>query len=83
MNYTVVWLPIAEQKLAGIWTTAEDRAAASAAANEIDLLLKTTPRSCGESRGGVLRVMFVGVLGVEYELSEEDRLVRVLTVWRV
>ena len=83
MSYTVVWTPIAEQKLAAIWNTANDSAAVTAAANEIDLFLSTKPRLCGESRGKSLRVTFAGPIGVEYEVIEDDRLVRVLMVWQV
>ena len=83
MIYTVVWTPVAEQMLATIWNTANDRAAVSAAANEIDLFLARKPRLCGESRGGALRVTFAGPLGVEYKIIEDDRQVQVLTVWQV
>ena len=44
---------------------------------------RRTPRLCGESRGGALRVVFAGPLGFEYEIIEDDRQVRVLTVWQV
>jgi plasmid stabilization system protein ParE len=83
MSYTVVWSAVAEQKLAAIWNTANDRVAVAAAANGIDLALSRKPRLCGESRGGVLRVIFAGPLGLEYEIIEDDRQVRVLTVWQV
>jgi plasmid stabilization system protein ParE len=83
MNFTVVWTPFAEQKLATIWNTAADRAAVAAAANETDQFLAKKPRLCGESRGGALRVMFVGPLGIEYKIIEEDRQVRILAVWQV
>ena len=83
MIYTVVWSPVAEQMLAAIWNTAEDRAAVTAAANETDLFLARKPRLCGESRRGSRRVMFTGPLGVEYKIIEDDRQVRVLTVWHV
>ncbi len=83
MSYTVIWTPVAEQKLAAIWIAAADRAAVAAAANETDLFLAKKPRLCGESRSGARRVMFAGPLGVEYTIIEDDRLVRVLTVWHV
>jgi plasmid stabilization system protein ParE len=83
MIYTVVWTPVAEQELAAIWNSANDRAAVSTAANEIDLFLARKPRLCGESRGAAFRVTFAGPLGVEYEVFEDDRQVHVLTVWQV
>ena len=36
MNYTVTWLPAAENALAAIWTAAADRDAVTRAANELD-----------------------------------------------
>jgi hypothetical protein len=37
----------------------------------------------GESRGANLRVMFEGPLGTDYAVFAYDRIVQVLTVWRV
>ena len=43
MKYTVEWLPIAEDQLAGIWLKATDRNAVSAAVHAIDALLERDP----------------------------------------
>lgn len=83
MKFTVTWMRAALDELAGIWNTAEDRRAVSAASYEIDRLLGSSPKLQGESRSGNVRIMFVPPLGVDYEVLEQDRLVRVLTVWRV
>ena len=53
--------------------SANDRAAVTTAANEIDFSVRK-PRLCGESREGALRVTFAGPIGVEYEIIEDDRL---------
>jgi plasmid stabilization system protein ParE len=83
MSYTVVWKPAAEKELAQLWTDADDRSAVTAAANEIDRLLKSNPRDQGESRSGSVRVVFLDPLGVFFDVQDEDRLVSVLRVWQV
>ncbi len=83
MNLTVVWQPTAEATLADLWNNAPDRAAVTRAANTIDALLKRDPLGVGESRTDNLRVLFVPPLAVDYEVLEDDCLVRVLKVWRV
>jgi plasmid stabilization system protein ParE len=80
MKWTVVWQPLAEQKLAAAWTGADDRQAVTAAAHMIDTLLQADPESAGESRSGSERVLIVPPLTVAFEVSEPDRLVRVLSV---
>jgi plasmid stabilization system protein ParE len=81
MRYTVLWVRRAEEDLAAIWTGAANRNAIASAANTIDALLREDPESRGESRQGALRILFVPPLGVDFEVFEEDRLVRVLGVW--
>ncbi|OHB84304.1 MAG: hypothetical protein A2V98_18720 [Planctomycetes bacterium RBG_16_64_12] len=83
MTYTVVWKPAAEDELARMWTDAADRAAVTAAANDIDRLLGSSPHDQGESRSGAVRVMFLHPLGVFFHTEDEDRIVSVLRVWRV
>jgi plasmid stabilization system protein ParE len=83
MSYTVVWKPAAEEELTQLWTDADDRSAVTAAADEIDRLLKSAPHDQGESRRGSVRVVFTGPLGVFFDVQDEDRLVSVLRVWRV
>jgi hypothetical protein len=43
MKFAVVWRPSAEQKLASIWTVADDHQAITDAADAIDALLRTGP----------------------------------------
>jgi hypothetical protein len=83
MKYTVAYKPSAEQELADLWTTAPDRAAVTAAANRIDVLLGRDPYTPSESREGATRILFVPPLAVLFEVSEDDRYVDVLTVWRM
>ncbi len=81
MNFTVVWKPEAERRLATIWTDAEDRAAIARAADAIDSALAIDPEGVGESRSSARRILLEPPLGVIYRLSTEDRMVIVLTVW--
>jgi hypothetical protein len=82
MSYTVVWLPVAENQLARLWTNFADRQAIADAADALDDLLRSDPHGQGESRYGDVRIMFVPPLAALFEIREPDRLVRVLKVWR-
>jgi hypothetical protein len=82
MNYTVVWLPSAEQDLAALWINAPDRAAVAAAADAIEVALRRDPLGQGESRAGVARIMFLEPLAVCYDVYEADRRVLVWAVGR-
>jgi hypothetical protein len=82
VNFTVLWAPRAEQELAGLWLAAQDRAAVTRAAHEIDQRLGSNPTSEGESRVDVQRVTFVPPLGVLFDVDGGDRKVFVLQVWR-
>ena len=82
MNFTVLWTPTAEQRLAALWLDPTHRAAVSRAANEIDQRLQRDAPHLGESRGGARRVFFEPPLGVTYEVDQARQIVFVLYVWR-
>ena len=82
MRFTVSWLRSAEMELARLWLDAEDRATLATAANEIDRLLRSCPLDVGESREKDRRILLLSPLGVKYSVSADDRLVRVLHVWK-
>ena len=79
MTYTVVWRPAAEEKLAALWTEADDRRAITSAANSIDTMLRADPLDAGESRVANIRILVIPPLSVYYDVHEDDRLV---AVWR-
>lgn len=83
MKWTVLWRPRAERQLARIWLEVGDRQAVRAAADSLDGQLSQSPMSAGESRSGNVRVAFASPLGVELEVVEQDRIVYVLSVWRI
>jgi hypothetical protein len=82
MTYTVLWRPVAEQRLAEIWTLASDRNAITQAAHAIDEALRTDPENVGEARADDVRILFEAPLGVLFTVSPDDRVVYVLSVWR-
>jgi hypothetical protein len=45
------------------------------------LRIKVDPEQQGDQRFDTVRTLIVGVLGVEFEVVVEDRLVRILSVW--
>jgi hypothetical protein len=80
MRYTVGWLPSALDELARIWNEALDRQAVSRAADDIDHLLRTSPRYRGDNGAGT-RDLTVFPLRVIFEVSPDDRKVTVLEVF--
>ena len=81
MSYTVTWKPEAERRLASIWNQARDRNAVARATHLIDKKLGTDPQEAGESREEGFRVLLERPLGVMFEVSPDDRTVRVVAVW--
>jgi hypothetical protein len=83
MNYTVDWVPRAEQELAALWMDAQSRDAVTRASHRIDQLLRHDPEQAGESRPRGRRILFELPLGVVFRVYPDRRLVRVLHVWRI
>jgi hypothetical protein len=83
MKFTVIWLPHAQSELARLYNAATDKQAIADAADQLDRVLARSPEVVGESRGIKLRVTFKEPLGILYEISEADRKVQVIHVWRI
>jgi hypothetical protein len=83
MIYTVVWKPIAEQRLTKLWIAASNRQSVADATNRIDQRLRREPDQQGESRDAKRRILFVPPLAVLYRVEDDDRTLHVLDVWRV
>lgn len=83
MRYTVLWVPGAERELAELWLDQATRGEITEAANRIDRLLENDPQQQGESRPTGRRILFETPLAVTFRVLPEDRIVRVLEVWRV
>jgi hypothetical protein len=82
MKYEVVWRPIAEGRLADLWTAGPDRGEVATAANTIDATLGRKPRESSESRPGGTRILIERPLAVLFEIVEDNRRIYVLDVWR-
>jgi hypothetical protein len=80
MDWTVVWLPDAEIELAELWLASIDREATTAAADQIDQLLRNSPETAGESRTADRRILIIPPLAVIYRAFPDDRFVRVSSV---
>ncbi|MFO0866480.1 MAG: hypothetical protein U0744_17850 [Gemmataceae bacterium] len=81
MIFTVVWTAYAEDRLADIWLGSSDRDAVNNAADWINYHLRNDPNLKGLSEDGFFFFAFEP-LGVWFEISEEDRLVRIVEVGR-
>lgn len=80
MRYTVLWTPVAEERLAALWLSADDRAALTSAANAIDRILTHDPENAGILCFDTVRTLNLHPLGVDFEVVETESLVHVLTV---
>jgi plasmid stabilization system protein ParE len=83
MTFAITWSEAAIQDLAAIWLHVSARTALNNAANEIDRLLARNPQHQGESRPGNERVIYVGPLGVRYDVVVDDLRVTVGAVWLI
>ena len=82
--YMVQWMEEALADLARLWIDADSnlRKLISVATNEIDRRLRKHPLDEGESRDGADRIFLWPPLGVTFEVSEQDRVLRILGVWQ-
>jgi hypothetical protein len=79
---TVVWDPAAEDQLTRIWLAARDREAIRTAGDVIDATLREDAEVKGMSHLGD-RFLAVNPLVVVFDVSIEDRLVRITDVWTI
>ena len=83
MKYEVIWKSTAIAELAEIWNRADDRAAMTEAADELDESLQSQPFEVGESRFDNFRIAFQEPIGIIFEVIESKQQVFVLRVWAV
>jgi hypothetical protein len=81
MRFTVVMSPVAEHQLAEIWLQANDRERVSHAFNRIESLLKSDAQSLGRLHPSGWRVISLLPLAVTFRVSDDDRLVTIMSVF--
>lgn len=79
-QYTVVFLPIAEQELASIWENADDRSRVTHAADLAEGILRSEPTSQAVFLSEDLWRVEVDPLRFYFGIREEDRIVEVSNV---
>ncbi|MGE0378731.1 MAG: hypothetical protein AB7I48_01570 [Planctomycetaceae bacterium] len=79
MRFTVTWQRVAEDKLAALWTGAEDRQAIADAVDQIDRMLRFEGDRVGRD---FLEYHFLaaGPLAVIFTRSLDDRLIDVIDI---
>lgn len=80
MTWALTYDPAARAKLAAVLQGADPAVVLSVA--RLHAVLENCPRSVGESREASRRVAFDGPVGIDYELDEPAREVRVTDVRR-
>ena len=82
MNYIVHWTDAALDELADVWNVAADRNAVTAAAHRLEQEIAANPYGRGIFRVSSGNYTAVDLpLGMEYDIIEADKTVRVLLVW--
>lgn len=82
MSYQVIWPRETFEELADAWLNAPDRDAVTSASHRLDQALASNPFACGFYRDSpVNRTAIEFPLGIEFEIIEDDKQVRVLRVW--
>ena len=82
--YSVIWKTAALDHLADLYVavSTEDRSRLSGGVESFNRQLEQDPSSIGESRTGGLRIAFLPLLVVTFQVNETTRVVRVLAVTR-
>ena len=82
MNYIVHWTDVALNELAAVWTAAADQNAVTAASHRLEQDITADPYGRGLLRVSSANYTAVDLpLGIEYDVIEDDKTVRVLRVW--
>jgi hypothetical protein len=81
MKYTVVTTSVADFQLADIWLKSPDRQGVADAFNRIESLLKHDAHLVGRVHPSGWRVLAEPPIVVSFRVSEDDRLVKILSVY--
>ncbi len=83
--FTVTWTQSASDQLADIWLKAVSpiRDEITKYVQNLDRHLQANADRLGESREASVRILTDTPLGIEFQISEPDRLVTVVRVWSI
>ncbi len=81
MNYTVIWSPSAEDQLILVWLAATDRTAVTLVAHRLESALVDQPFIGRPRNASVNRTATDSPLGIDFEIIEDDKKVRIIRVW--
>jgi hypothetical protein len=81
MKYTVVTTPVADHQLADIWLKAATPQQVADSFNRIESLPKNEPHSHGRQHPDVWRVLTVAPMLVTFRVSDDDRIVTIMSVY--
>lgn len=80
MRYTVTWTKSADGDLAEVWIASADRGAVSAAASEVDRVLRDDPERKGIEICEGLRAINLPPLRFLFSVRRDDRIVEIAVV---
>lgn len=83
MNYTLEWTPTAINQLTLAWLAAVDRTAVTLAAHRLEEALGEQPYIGRPRNASVNRTVTDLPLGIDFEIIEDDKKVRIVRVWSV
>lgn len=82
MSYSVEWSRTALRQLAATWLAAPDRGAVTSASHRLERALASGPYAVGLPRGSSVNRTAIDLpLGIEYEIIEDNKKVRVIGAW--
>ena len=84
MSYAVHWTQKSLRQLAATWLAAGDRNAVTAASHKLEQFLANDPYRRGIARNSSINRTAIELpLGIDYEIIEDDKKVRILRVWSI
>jgi hypothetical protein len=82
MRYIVDWSEDALDELAAVWLAAHDKRAITAASHQLEQIVELDPYAGSIARNSSVNRTAIDLpLGIDYEIIEDDKKVRVLRVW--
>jgi hypothetical protein len=82
--YTVIWRTAAEDEFKRLWNQTDDPGLILNSARRLEAKLQRDPANAGESRAADdFYIAFEFPLGINFWLSELDKLVYIVRIWRI